>query len=83
MFLGFVVSLDDLFSVFYLVRCFLDYLYFFMGRELEVFEEVFSGNVLGMVVFRFVLGVYLLLYIFSDIFEGNDFDVFFSLIIFF
>lgn len=81
--LGFAAPLDDLPPVPHLARCSLDHLYLLMGRELEALEEVPPGNVLGMAVLRSVLGAYLLPHTFSDIFEGNDFDVSFSLIIFF
>lgn len=84
--LGFSAPLDDLPPVPHMACCTLEHLYLLMGRELEELEEVPPGNVLGRTVLCVVCihsETLPVCHRLTEIFEGNDYDLFFSSVLFF
>lgn len=85
--LGFSAPRDDLPPVPHLACCTLDHLYLLMGRELEDLEEVPPGNVLGRAALCVLCMSFLRCYLtrpkLAEVFEGNDWELCFSFVLFF
>lgn len=81
--LGFSAPLEDLPPVPHMACCTLENLYLLMGRELEDLEEVPPGNVLGKAVLCHLERAASMWHKLSEIFEGNNCDLSFSLAVFF